>query len=130
MFVAACLALSGAAFAQVATDELSPAETEAIERVKASARKKLAEMGLLEDMPTVESAGGLESFARKAERHCGVKPGNTLRIEGGNLIFVPREDEFENNYDALSCLLAVITLSGTTKFGFIGNEQISEPEGQ
>tara|TARA_B100000678_G_C18097893_1_gene457500 strand:+ start:444 stop:857 length:414 start_codon:yes stop_codon:yes gene_type:complete len=130
LLVVACLQLSGAALAQATPDELPAAQQEAIERPKDSSRTTLVEMGLLDGVPTVESTGGLKNFAPAAEVHCGLERGSTLRVEGGSLVLEPSESQFEANYDELSCLLAVITLSGATKFGFIGNEQISEQKGE
>lgn len=44
---------------------------------------------------------------------------------GGEITFVPGANA---DYDASVCVLNYIKESGTTKFGFVGNEKYAAPE--
>lgn len=86
-----------------------------------SARRHLREKGLLEGAPTLESEGNLDALAPAMERYCGLEPGSIVKVEGDALTFDPVNQGAFEDIERVSCLWAVMQLSGVTKFGFVGN---------
>jgi len=71
------------------------------------------------------SDGFQQSDADAIIRECGAD-GVELTVEqSGEVIFMPGPN---SDYEASACVLNYIKESGTTKFGFVGNEKYRTPE--
>jgi hypothetical protein len=91
----------------------------------ASARAHLQKRGLLEGLPTIESAGGLAAFLPALEEHCGFAAGSALRIIGTDEVqLFANFPHDEASLQKSSCVLSGLMLAGISKFGFLGNELI------
>ncbi|MEM6857821.1 MAG: hypothetical protein AAF559_08110 [Pseudomonadota bacterium] len=89
-----------------------------------SAREILKERGLLEGLPTLQSAGSYEAYLPQLEKHCGFAAGSVLRLLGtDHIVYGPKLPPGHDDDNKTMCLLAGIKLGGATYFGFIGNER-------
>jgi hypothetical protein len=101
----------------------------------ASARDRLAQRGLLENLPKAKDFQNRDDFAVALEQHCGFQPKSVLRVSGESFTLWPQtgvSDPGAPDFDKYSCLLSALTLAaeedGNLKIGFVGNEKIAEPE--
>ena len=102
-----------------------------------SARKRLADQGLLETLPRRGDFESREDLAVALEQHCGFEPQTILRVSEDTFTVWPQCEgnlPTSADFEKFSCLLASLTLvadaDGTLKIGFVGNEKYREPEGQ
>ena len=79
------------------------------------------------DLPSkIDFSDGLQqSDADAIVRKCGADDVELKVASGGEITFVPGANA---DYDASVCVLNYIKESGTTKFGFVGNEKYAAPE--
>jgi hypothetical protein len=66
------------------------------------------------------SDGFQQSDADAILRECGAKSGDLEVKADGEITFAPDPD---TDYEASACVLKYIKESGSTKFGFVGNEK-------
>ena len=97
--------------------------------IVASAKNTLAEKGLLDGLPLRDDYDDLSVFGEALEIHCGAEKGSIFSVSGDALMIGGDKPDFSQSHlDKLACLLAALTLSGETKFGFLGNEKIRDDE--
>jgi len=102
-----------------------------------SARKRLADSGLLESLPRGEDFTSREDLAAALEQHCGFEPRTILRVNDDAITVWPQTEGAplaSADFEKFSCLLSSLTLvadaDGSLKIGFVGNEKYREPEGE
>lgn len=102
-----------------------------------SARKQLADKGILDSLPRQEDFENREELAVALEQHCGFEPRAILRVNDNTFTVWPQAEEealASADFGKFSCLLASLTLvaeaEGNLKIGFVGNEKFRESEGQ
>ncbi len=78
------------------------------------------------DLPTIDFADGFQqSDADAILRECGADDIELNVSFSGEITFEP---SLTSDYDASVCVLEYIKESGTTKFGFVGNERYVTPK--
>lgn len=100
-------------------------------------RNELAKKGLLEGFPERRAYGSDKEFAGALETHCGLKAGEAISLEGGNLVLlpgnVPAFPARGKRWEQWTCLMSAIMYVAARdriNIGFIGNEAFSEPDGK
>lgn len=110
-------------------DQLSRARFEPLARQ--SALDHLAKRGLLEGLPKRSDFTSRADFGVALEGHCGLAPRSVLHEDGDVFLFMPDDSAWSSDtYEKHACLLSALVAAGETKFGFVGNEKIAEPEGK
>lgn len=100
-----------------------------------SARKALAEKGLLDKLPRRTDFASDAEFVHALEVHCGFRAGSVLELRTGTFTIRPSafqvpfgSEEFAKLSGLMSAMMVAAPENGTFKFGFVGNEAYSEPE--
>ena len=103
-----------------------------------SARKALAERGLLQGLPERKDYQDEAEFAKALEVHCGFKPASVIQSTAAGMTILPKAmpkgrmsgPRFEKFSGLLAALMYLAVRDGDIKIGFIGNEAYREPEGK
>lgn len=103
-----------------------------------SARKSLAERGLLQGLPERKDYQDEAEFAKALEVHCGFKPGSVIQSTVSGMTILPLAmpkgpmtgPRFEKFSGLLAALMYFAARDGDIKIGFIGNEAYREADGK
>jgi hypothetical protein len=80
------------------------------------------------ELPSIDFSDGFQqSDADAILRECHAEDIELTVHPSGEIIFLPSSN---SDYDASVCVLNFIKESGTTKFGFVGNERYRTPESE
>jgi hypothetical protein len=105
-------------------DEISRAEGRAV------ARAWFEQRGLLDKLPSFTDGDSASSVTAKVEYFCGLKPGFAFEERFPGLLSIKRELMTVPPKPGLECLFYAMAAIDTDKvgmrFGFIGNEAVSE----
>lgn len=105
---------------QAAYDAISEARFMPI--AQRSARDALANVGLLDGLPTRGDFPSLKDFSAAIEKHCGLCGDEILSVDGDRIIFAPAAGKMETTESGkLSCLMSALTASGENTITFLGN---------
>ena len=99
----------------------------------AEATQGIKKLGLLEGFPRRAEFGSVEEYARAIERHCGVKPGAGLKVDGEAIVHVPPAEGGLNPMGnagsrLMTCTIYAIATGDFEKFMIIGNAAIADVE--
>src|SRR5690606_31031461 len=84
-----------------------------------------------EGLPKRSDFTSRADFGVALEGHCGLAPRSVLHEDGDVFLFMPDDSAWSSDtYEKHACLLSALVAAGETKFGFVGNEKIAEPEGK
>jgi hypothetical protein len=100
-------------------------------QVLADAEAALRERGLWDEFPERAAFTSLKDYVRALEKHAGIAPGSTLRVEGDRLIFdPPRVDEgyavAATQYSVILMVMVYAAAKERLNLGFIGNDKFRE----